>query len=192
MLSALPVVAALALSSPSALGGSPVALESFAGRLVACTEQGLEVLARDGHAERVVSLDEGLPGGACVALERVGARLFVATGEGLVAMDGAFQVEPVLDVAWHALPAAEDASEAEYMERLELLARALPEDATYTVLTSRYAGTADGRVLELGTGQVWSVSGTVTALMDARQGLRVETEDGAFIIDTEGRLASRE
>ncbi|MCP3098353.1 hypothetical protein LZ198_05600 [Myxococcus sp. K15C18031901] len=191
MLSALPVVAALALSSPSTLGGGPVALEPFAGRLVACTEQGLEVLTKRGHAERVVSLDGESPGGACVALERVGARLFVATGEGIVALDAAFQVEPVLDVAWHALPDAEDASEGEYVERLELLARALPPDATYTVLTSRYAGTADGRVLELGTERVWSVPGMVTALAEARQGLQVESEAGAFLIDTTGRLASR-
>ena len=64
-------------------------------------------------------------------------------------------------------------------------------DATYTVLTSRYAGTADGRVLELGTDRVWTVAGPVQRIDEDLRGVWVATEDGAFLIDSEARRASR-
>ncbi|MFP2925454.1 hypothetical protein ACLESO_09575 [Pyxidicoccus sp. 3LG] len=191
MLSALTVAATVALSSPATQGGAVLGLESFAGHLVACTEEGLEVLTTDGQPFRVLGAEDGLPGTACLALEVAGERLFAATDAGVVSLDAAFQVEPVLDVSWHALPDAEDASTAEYVERLDLLARVLPSDATYTVLTSRHAGTADGRVLELGTDRVWSVAGPVRFIAEEPHGVQVAAGDGAFFIDARGRLASR-
>ncbi|NVJ25543.1 MULTISPECIES: hypothetical protein [Myxococcus] len=191
MLSALTVAAAVALGSPALETGGPLELARFAGHVVACTEDGLEVLTSSGKPVRVISTEEGLPSPFCLALEVAGERLFAATDLGIVSLDASFRVEPVLDVRWHALPDAEDASEAEYVERLDALARTLPSDATYTVLTSRHAGTADGRVLELGTHRVWNVDGPVLAVEEDHRGVRVATEDGVFLIDTEGRLATR-
>jgi len=189
MLSALSVAAAVALSSPAT--GSMYGLESFAGHVVACTEEGLEVLTPEGRPVRVLGMEDGLPSPFCLAMESTGERLFAATDRGIVSVDAAFRVEPVLDVGWHALPAADDASTAEYVERLELLAKVLPADATYTVLTSRFAGTADGRVLELGTERVWALSAPVRHIDEEAEGVRVATAEGAFFIDSRGTLASR-
>jgi hypothetical protein len=189
MLSALSVAAAVALSSPST--GAVYGLESFAGHLVACTEEGLKVFSAEGGPVRVLDAEEGLPSPFCLALESTGERLFAATDRGIVSVDASFTVEPVLDVGWHALPAAEDASTAEYVERLELLAKVLPADATYTVLTSRFAGTADGRVLELGTERVWAFSAPVQHIEEASRGVWVAAGEEAFFIDPEGSLASR-
>ena len=191
MLSALSLAAALALSSPATQEGAVYEVAPFAGHLVACTTEGLEVLGSSGQPVRVVGAEEGLPGTSCLALEVAGERLFVATDAGIVSLGSDFQVEPVLDVSWHALPDAEDASTAEYVERLDLLAKVLPEDATYTVLTSRYAGTADGRVLELGTERAWTVAGPVRLIDEDPSGVLVAAGEGAFLIDTQGQLASR-
>jgi hypothetical protein len=166
-------------------------LKPFAGHIVACTTEGLEVLTLDGHPVRVLGSDEGLPGTSCLAVEVAGEQLFAATDAGIVSLDAGFHLEPVLDVSWQSLPPAEDASSAEYVERLDLLAKVLPADATYTVLTSRYAGTADGRVLELGTERAWTVAGPVLSIDEERQGVQVMAGEGAFVIDTHGRLASR-
>lgn len=190
MLSALSLAAALALSSPATQEGAVYEVAPFAGHLVACTTEGLEVLTSTGQPVRVVGSEEGLPGTSCFALEFAGERLFVATDAGIVSLDSGFQVEPVLDVSWHALPAAEDASTAEYVERLDLLAQVLPAEATYTVLTSRYAGTADGRVLELGTERAWTVAGPVRFIDEEQHGVLVAAGEGAFFIDTLGRVAS--
>lgn len=189
MLSALSVAAAVALSSPAT--GAVYAQESFAGHVVACTGEGLEVLTPRGEHVRVLGVEDGLPSPFCLALESTGERLFAATDRGIVSVDARFQVEPVLDVGWHALPAAEDASTAEYVERLELLAQALPPDATYTVLTSRFAGTADGRVLELGTERVWALSAPVRHIVEDGQGVWVAAGEDAFFIGARGTLASR-
>lgn len=191
MLSALTLAASVALSSPATAPGAVYALKPFAGHVVACTTEGLEVLTRDGEPVRVLGEEEGLPGTSCLALEVAGEQLFAATDAGIVSMDAAFHLEPVLDVSWQALPPAEEASSAEYVERLDLLAKVLTSDATYTVLTSRFAGTADGRVLELGTERAWSVTGPVLRIDEERQGTQVVAGDGAFFIDTWGRLASR-
>ncbi|NTX10034.1 hypothetical protein HUA76_04465 [Myxococcus sp. CA056] len=191
MLSALTVAAAVALGSPAPETGGPLELARFAGHVVACTEDGLEVLDSSGKPVRGVSTEDGLPSPFCLALEVAGDRLFAATDAGIVSLDASFRVEPVLDVRWHALPDAEDASEAEYVERLDALTRTLPPDATYTVLTSRHAGTEDGRVMELGTHRVWTVAGPVLHIEEERRGVRVATEGGVFLIDTEGRLATR-
>jgi hypothetical protein len=191
MLSALSIAAAVALSSPATQPGAVYAMQPFAGHLVACTTEGLEVLTADGKPVRVLGAEEGLPGTTCLALEVAGERLFAATDAGIVSLDSALSLEPVLDVGWQALPPAEETSAAEYVERLDLLAKVLPPDATYTVLTSRYAGTADGRVLELGTERAWSVAGAVRLIEEERQGVQVVAGDGAFFIDTQGRLASR-
>ncbi|MCP3136465.1 hypothetical protein [Pyxidicoccus xibeiensis] len=190
MLSALTIAAAVALSSPATHDGAVYGLAPFAGYVAACTEQGLEVLTSDGRPVRVLGTEDALPGTSCLAVEVAGERLFVATDAGIVSLDSTFQVEPVLDVSWHALPDAEDASTAEYVERLDLLTQTLPADATYTVLTSRYAGTADGRVLELGTGRVWSVAGPVRSITEQPRGVQVASSEGAYLIDTQGRLAS--
>ncbi|QSQ20922.1 hypothetical protein JY651_37740 [Pyxidicoccus parkwayensis] len=191
MLSALTIAASVALSSPATAPGAVYGLKPFAGQVVACTTDGLEVLTRDGQPVRVLGSEEGLPGTSCLALEVAGDLLFAATDAGIVSMDSAFHLEPVLDVSWQALPPAEEASSAEYVERLDLLARVLPADATYTVLTSRFAGTADGRVLELGTERAWSVAGPVVRIDEERQGVQVVAGDGAFFIDPKGRMASR-
>ncbi|NMO14558.1 hypothetical protein HPC49_02265 [Pyxidicoccus fallax] len=191
MLSALSIAAALALSSPATQEGAVYERVPFAGHLVACTSEGLEVLSSEGQPVRVLGAEEGLPGTSCLALEVAGERLFAATDVGIVSTDDTFTLEPVLDVSWHTLPDAEDASTAEYVERLDLLAKVLPADATYTVLTSRYAGTLDGRVLELGTERAWTVAGPVWRIDEEPRGVQVATEDGAFFIDSWGRLASR-
>ncbi|MBZ4420744.1 hypothetical protein [Myxococcus sp. RHSTA-1-4] len=191
MLSALSIAAALALSSPATQEGAVYELAPFAGHLVACTSEGLEVLTSGGQPVRVLGTEEGLPGTSCLALEVAGERLFAATDAGIVSVDAAFELEPVLDVGWHTLPAAEDASTAEYVERLDLLAKVLPADATYTVLTSRYAGTMEGRVLELGTERAWTVDGPVWRIEEEPHGVQVAAGEGAFFIDTQGRLASR-
>ncbi len=191
MLSALSVAAAVALSSPATQPGAVHGLERFAGHLVACTEEGLEVLTPEGKPVRVLGTAEGLPSPFCLALESTGERLFAATERGIVSLDSGFQVEPVLDVGWHALPPADDASTAEYVERLDLLARVLPAEATYTVLASRYAGTSDGRVLELGTGHMWTVSGPVRHIAEEARGVQVAAGEGVFFIDSRGTLASR-
>jgi hypothetical protein len=166
-------------------------MQPFAGHLVACTSEGLEVLTPEGAPVRVLGAEEGLPGTTCLALEVAGEQLFAATDAGIVSLDSAFNLEPVLDVSWQALPSAEEASAAEYMERLDLLAKVLPPDATYTVLTSRYAGTADGRVLELGTERAWTVAGPVRLIDEEPHGVQVVAEEGAFFIDLKGRLAAR-
>ncbi len=191
MLSALSLAAAVALSSPATSPGAVYGWATFAGHRVACTDAGLEVLTPSGQPVRVLGPEEGLPGTTCLALEVAGERLFAATDVGIVSLDSTFQLEPVLDVSWHTLPPAEDASSAEYVERLDLLAKVLPPDATYTVLTSRYAGTADGRVLELGTERAWTVAGPVRLIDEEQHGVQVVAEEGAFFIDLKGRLAAR-
>lgn len=191
MLSALSLAAAVALSSPATSPGAAYAWATFAGHRVACTDAGLEVLTSAGEPVRVLGTEEGLPGTTCLALEVAGERLFAATDAGIVSLDAEFELEPVLDVSWHTLPPAEEASSGEYVERLDLLAKVLPPDATYTVLTSRYAGTADGRVLELGTERAWNVTGPVRRIDEEPRGVQVVSEEGAFFIDTQGKLASR-
>lgn len=191
MLSALTIAAAVALSSPATQSEAVYGLVPFAGHVVACTAEGLEVLTSDGQAVRVLRTEQELPGTTCFALEVAGDRLFAATDEGIVSVDSAFNLEPVLDVSWQALPPAEDANASEYVERLDLLAQVLPPDTTYTVLTSRYAGTLDGRVLELGTERAWSVAGPVRLIDEEPQGVRIVADEGAFFIDPHGRLASR-
>ncbi len=63
--------------------------------------------------------------------------------------------------------------------------------ATYTVLTSRYAGTADGRVLGPGTERAWTVTGPVRRIDEEPRGVQGVAEEGAFFIDTQGKPASR-
>lgn len=191
MLSALSLATAVALSSPATQHGAVYAWETFAGHRVACTDAGLEVLTASGEPVRVLGAEDGLPGTTCLALEVAGEQLFAATDAGIVSLDSAFTLESVLDVRWHTLPPAEDASSAEYAERLDLLAKVLPADVTYTVLTSRYAGTADGRVQELGTERAWTVTGPVRLIDEAPHGVRIVAGEGAFFLDTQGRLASR-
>jgi hypothetical protein len=191
MLSALAVVATLTLSSPATQTGAVYSRETFAGHLVACTAEGVEVLTSAGQPVRMLDMEAGLPGLSCSAMEVVGERLFVAADSGIVSVDASFQVEPVLDVSWRALPPAEDASIPEYVERLDLLARVLPADVTCTVLTSRYAGTMDGRLLELGTERTWTFDGYVWLIREDEDGVHVAAGEGAYFIDTLGRLASR-
>lgn len=190
MLSALSVAAAVALSCSDTLPGmyEPV---PFAGHFALCTAEGLEVLTHDGDTVRVLGPKDGLPGTTCLALQVAGERLFAATGAGIVSLDSTFTLEPVLDVKWHTLPPADDASSAEYVERLDLLAKVLPSDATYTALTSRYAGTEDGRVLELGTQRAWTVTGPVLVINEEPNGVRIVLEEGHLFLAPQGRLTSR-
>ncbi len=191
MLSALTVAATVALSSPATQNGAVYDWATFAGHRVACTDSGLEMLTASGRPVRVLGPEQGLPGTTCLALEVAGEHLFAATDAGIVSLDATFTLEPVLDVSWHTLPPAEDANSAEYVERLDLLAKVLPSNGIYTVLTSRYAGTADGRVLELGTERAWTVSGPVRRIDEEPHGVQVVAGEGAFFIDLHGRLASR-
>lgn len=165
-------------------------LEAFAGHVVACTEGGLELFSPTGASVRVLTVEDGLPSHFCRALERTGDTLFAAMDEGLVSLDARFQVRPVLDVRWHALPPAGGANSGEYVARLGQLAAKLPPSSTYTALSTRFAGTADGRVLELGTARVWPVPGPVRFLAEERRGLKVGTSEGAFFIDAGGKLSS--
>ncbi|RKG95385.1 hypothetical protein D7V97_37280 [Corallococcus sp. CA053C] len=165
-------------------------LEPFGGHVVACTEGGLELFTFAGRPVRVLTVEDGLPGHFCRALESTGDRLFVATDEGLVSLDTGFRVTPVLDVRWQALPAAEDASTPDYVSRLESLAAVLPPGATYTAFSPRFAGTAEGRLFELGTSRAWALPGPVRFLSDTRDGVEVGTSEGAFSIDGRGRLAA--
>ncbi|RKH48356.1 hypothetical protein D7V93_33370 [Corallococcus llansteffanensis] len=165
-------------------------LEPFGGHVVACTEGGLELFTPAGRPVRVLTVEDGLPGHFCRALESTGDRLFVATDEGLVSLDTGFRVTPVLDVRWQALPAAEDASTPDYVSRLESLAAVLPPGATYTAFSPRFAGTAEGRLFELGTSRAWALPGPVRFLSDTRDGVDVGTSEGAFSIDGRGRLAA--
>ncbi|MBZ4416823.1 hypothetical protein [Myxococcus sp. RHSTA-1-4] len=190
MSSTLFVVAAAALAATVTNTETVHDLESFSGHVVACTEGGLELFTPTGAPVRVLTVEDGLPSHFCRALERSGERLFAATDEGLVSVDARFRVEPVLDVRWHALPPSEGASPREYVARLGQLASALPGGPTYTALSTRFAGTADGRVLELGTERMWPVPGPVRLLAEERRGLRVGTSEGVFFIDADGKLSS--
>jgi hypothetical protein len=187
---ALSVVTAAALAATVTNTETVHDLEAFAGHVVACTEGGLELFSPTGKPVRVLTVEDGLPSHFCRALERTGDRLFAATDEGLVSLDARFQVRPVLDVRWHALPPADGANTGEYEARLGKLAAALPPGSTYTALSTRFAGTADGRVLELGTARMWPVPGPVRFLAEGRRGLKVGTSEGAFFIDISGKLAS--
>jgi ligand-binding sensor domain-containing protein len=190
MSSALFVVVTAALAATLTNTETVHDLESFSGHVVACTEGGLELFTPAGESVRVLTVEEGLPSHFCRALELAGDRLFVATDEGLVSLDARLRVERVLDVRWHALPPAEGASPGEYVARLGQLAAALPEGPTYTALSTRFAGTADGRVLEPGTEHLWPVPGPVRYLAEERGGLKVGTSEGAFFIDAGGKLTS--
>ncbi|TSC27559.1 hypothetical protein [Corallococcus sp. Z5C101001] len=165
-------------------------LEPFGGHVVACTEGGLELFTPAGRAVRVLTVEDGLPSHFCRALESTGDRLFVATDEGLVSLDTGFRVTPVLDVRWQALPPAEDASTPDYVSRLESLAAVLTPGATYTAFSPRFAGTAEGRLFELGTSRAWSLPGPVRFISDTLDGVDVGTSEGAFSIDSRGRLSA--
>ncbi len=164
-------------------------LEAFGGHVVACTEGGLELFTPGGKPARTLTVEDGLPSHFCRALEVAGDSLFVATDEGVVALDAGLGVEPVLEAKWHALPAAGKAGAATYREALSRLARALPPGPTYTAFSADYAGTADGRVLALGSGRMWTVPGPVRLLEQDGGTLRVGSTEGAFVL-TEGRLSS--
>jgi hypothetical protein len=188
------VLSALAAAS---LAAAPITntetvhdLESFSGHVIACTEGGLEVFTTSGTPVRVLTTGDGLPSHFCRALERTGDRLFAATDEGLVSLDSRFKARPVLPVRWHALPPSEGASPEEYEARLGRLAQVLPEGPTYTALSERFVGTADGLVRELGSERVWPVPGPVRFLSEERQGLKVGTTEGAFFIDAGGKLSA--
>ncbi|MCY1046642.1 hypothetical protein OV208_35390 [Corallococcus sp. bb12-1] len=187
MLSAL---TALALAATVTNTETVHDVEPFGGHVVACTEGGLEVFTPAGRSVRVLTVEDGLPSHFCRAMESTGDRLFVATDEGLVSLDAGFQVTPVLDVRWQALPAAEDASTPDYVSRLESLAAVLVPGATYTAFSPRFAGTAEGRLFELGTSRAWALPGPVRFLSDTRDGVDVGTSEGAFSIDSRGRLAA--
>ncbi|WP_147443616.1 hypothetical protein [Corallococcus sicarius] len=187
MLSAL---TALALAATVTNTETVHDLEPFGGHVVACTEGGLELFTAAGRPVRVLTVEDGLPGHFCRALESTGDRLFVATDEGLVSLDTGFRVTPVLDVRWQALPAAEDASTPDYVSRLESLAAVLSPGATYTAFSPRFAGTAEGRLFELGTQRAWALPGPVRFLSDTKDGVDVGTSEGAFTIDGRGRLAA--
>ncbi|RKH82027.1 hypothetical protein D7Y21_29145 [Corallococcus sp. AB045] len=165
-------------------------LEPFGGHVVACTEGGLELFTPAGRPVRVLTVEDGLPSHYCRALESTGDRLFVATDEGLVSLDARFQVTPVLDVRWQALPPAEDASTPDYVNRLESLASVLTPGATYTAFSPRFAGTAEGRLFELGTQRAWSLPGPVRFISDTHDGVDVGTTEGAFSISASGRLSA--
>lgn len=165
-------------------------LEPFGGHVVACTEGGLELFTPAGRAVRVLTVEDGLPSHFCRALESTGDRLFVATDEGLVSLDTGFRVTNVLDVRWQALPPAEDASTPDYVSRLESLAAVLAPGATYTAFSPRFAGTAEGRLFELGTSRAWSLPGPVRFISDTLDGVDVGTSEGAFSIDSRGRLSA--
>ncbi|RKI71996.1 hypothetical protein D7X55_08285 [Corallococcus sp. AB049A] len=165
-------------------------LEPFGGHVVACTEGGLELFTPTGRPVRVLTVEDGLPSHFCRALESTGDRLFVATDEGLVSLDARFRVTPVLDVRWQALPPAEDASTPDYVSRLESLAAVLTPGATYTAFSPRFAGTAEGRLFELGTQRAWSLPGPVRFISDTRDGVDVGTTEGAFSISASGRLSA--
>lgn len=166
-------------------------LEAFNGHVVACTEGGLEFFTPAGKPTRTLKVEDGLPSHFCRALEPAGDRLFVATDEGVVELDAKWHVEPVLDAKWHALPAAGKSSAAQYREALSQLAKTLPTGATYTAFAPGYAGTADGRVLALGTERLWTVPGPVRLMEEAHGTMHVGTTEGAFTIatGTTGKLA---
>ncbi|QSQ26673.1 hypothetical protein JY651_17835 [Pyxidicoccus parkwayensis] len=187
---ALSVVTAAALAATVTNTETVHDLEAFAGQVIACTEGGLEVFSPAGASVRVLTVEDGLPSHFCRALERSGEWLYAATDEGLVALDARFQVRPVLDVRWQALLSANGVSSAEYEARLGQLAAKLPSGSTYTALSTRFAGTADGRVLELGTERMWPVPGPVRLLVEESRGLKVGTSEGAFFIDAGGKLSS--
>lgn len=187
---ALSVVTAAALAATVTNTETVHDLEAFAGHVVACTEGGLEVFSPAAASVRVLTVEDGLPSHFCRALERSGEWLYAATDEGVIAVDARFHVRPVLDVRWHALPPAEGASSGDYEAMLGQLAAKLPAGPTYTALSKRYAGTADGRVLEPGTERLWPVPGPVRFLSEERRGLKVGTSEGAFFIDAGGKLSS--
>ncbi|HZI12334.1 MAG TPA: hypothetical protein VE153_18255 [Myxococcus sp.] len=186
----LSVVAAATLASTVTNTETVHDLESFSGQVIACTEGGLEVFTPAGKPIRVLTVEDGLPSHFCRALERAGDTLFAATDEGLVSLDARLKIRPVLGVKWHTLPSAEGASAAEYEARLGQLAQALPTGPTYTALSSRFVGTADGLVRERGTERVWPVPGPVRFLSETPRGLKVGTTEGAFFIDTAGKLSA--
>ena len=188
----LSVVTAAALAATVTNTETVHDLEAFAGHVVACTEGGLELFSPTGASVRVLTVTDGLPSHFCRALERAGDTLFAATDEGLVSLDARFQVRPALDVRWHTLPPSGSANSGEYVARLGQLAAKLPPSSTYTALSTRFAGTADGRVLELGTARMWPVPGPVRFLAEERRGLKVGTSEGAFFIDADGKLSSAE
>jgi hypothetical protein len=187
---ALSVVAAASLAATVTNTETVHDLESFSGHVIACTEGGLELFTPSGSPVLVLTVEDGLPSHFCRALELAGDRLFVATDEGLVSLDTRFQVQPVLDVRWHALPPAEGASSEAYVERLGRLAKVLPPGSTYTALSTRFVGTADGLVRELGTERVWPVPGPVRFLSEEAGGLKVGTSEGAFFIEAGGKLSA--
>jgi hypothetical protein len=189
---ALAVVTAASLAATVTNTETVHDLESFSGQVIACTEGGLELFTPSGRPLRVLTVEDGLPSHFCRALEPAGDQLFVATDEGIASLDMRFQVRPVLDVRWHTLPAADGASADEYVARLGRLAAALPQGLTYTALSPRFAGTADGYVLELGTERRWPLPGPVRLLSEEHGGLKVGTSEGAFLIDAGGKLASAE
>ncbi|XXF78593.1 hypothetical protein P2318_02210 [Myxococcaceae bacterium GXIMD 01537] len=168
-------------------------LESFNGRVVACTEGGLELFTPSGQSVRALTVDDGLPSHFCRALERAGESLFAATDEGVVEVDAGWRVRPVLDAKWHTLPRAGDAGAERYREVLGSLAQTLPAGGTYTAFAPGFAGTADGQVLALpGPQRRWAVPGPVRLLEQRGETLRVGTTEGAFHVDlgASGRLSS--
>ncbi|WP_164019567.1 ligand-binding sensor domain-containing protein [Pyxidicoccus trucidator] len=187
---ALAVVTAASLATTVTNTETVHDLESFSGHVIACTEGGLELFTPSGMPVHVLTVEDGLPSHFCRALEPAGDQLFVATDEGVVSLDFRFQVRPVLDARWHTLPAADGASADAYVARLGQLAAALPQGSTYTALSPRFAGTADGYVRELGTARMWPVPGPVRMLAEEHRGLKVGTSEGAFFIDAGGKLAS--
>ncbi|MFP2904097.1 hypothetical protein ACLESD_03285 [Pyxidicoccus sp. 3LFB2] len=187
---ALAVVTAASLAATVTNTETVHDLESFSGHVIACTEGGLELFTPSGTPVHVLTVEDGLPSHFCRALEPAGDQLFVATDEGVVSLDVRFQVRPVLDARWHMLPAANGASSNEYEARLGRLAATLPQGPTYTALSARFAGTADGYVRELGTELMWPLPGPVRFLAEERQGVKVGTSEGAYFIDAGGKLTS--
>lgn len=156
-------------------------LAAFQGKVVACTEGGLDVFSSAGKHLRTLHREDGLPSHFCRALRVTNGRLFAATDAGVAELDGALKVISVLPLEWAALPPFEGDAGA-----LRAWAKQLSSGPRYTAFSQAFAGTADGRVIRLSDQRVWSVPGPVRLLDERPSGLRIGTAEGRFLLTPAG------
>jgi hypothetical protein len=179
----LVALAAAPVSVPASVTNTEAVhdLAAFQGKVVACTEGGLDVFSANGKHLRTLHREDGVPSHFCRALRVEGSRLFAATDEGVAEIDARWKVRAVLPFQWAALPEF-DGSDA----TLRAWAKRLPQGPRYTAFSKGFAGTADGRVIRLADQRVWSVPGPVRLLDERGDGLRIGTAEGRFLLTPAG------
>lgn len=179
----LVMLAATPVSVPDSVTNTATVhdLAAFQGKVIACTEGGLDVFSAQGRHLRTLHREDGLPSHFCRALRAVGARLYAATDEGVAELDVRLKVRAVLPMQWAALPPFTGSDAA-----LRAWAKRLPAGPRYTAFSQGFAGTADGRVIRLADQRTWSVPGPVRLLDERGEGLRIGTAEGRFLLTRTG------